>query len=1496
MTKFKTIFTSIIGVLSAICVLLFCSNAFLPRTATSYSAGSTIRASNISDHTSTVNSLELNSTGTAREEIVKLYGTSNLSGSLLNNLVNDYFSNNGGADSTYTYDNGTGTYHWLKNNAQTLDNGSGYMSHTMTLSNDLHYALLNNALSITFTADFGSNKFDSSFGYSDEYDKVTMTLTGKDSSGNQVYSNSFDNFNGYDVPQTRITGKYFQVSNANIASFEWRFSVEFTPQGSLGLRSTSNSMIIINPTIMLTSSDLNAPEITYSIDNENNWAQSKDVKITINDPAGVSAATINGEPLALSFNDNHTQATATITATPSANVFNIVSTDCVGNSSEQTTINVTKLDNMAPEISVDIADNTVLDSFDIDFVATFDPNFLETVAPETYTYTLTYEGEVEGEHMALINGQNHLISARNGNCVLSIYATDEAGNINKITRNITINAQYYYEISTTLTGIAQSSSVVLEGDVSQLNTQVSYTISPTIEQNGHTYTLYRVVKNGQDVGTELNNIDFTFTSTTVYNLIYREVVEMTLNKSNYDYTGGPITLDYTTNLPSVNWTITKNGEPAEIREAGEYEISFSIDDENYIGSASYKISVQIPVNLSINTTSYTYSPDGFTFDYELTGNADFTLTFTNESGSTFTPSDVEINSLDVGKYTYKITLNTPYAYFTSLGYGVQEASGEFTISPREISLGSFSDTVEYNGATYEFTEDYGYDVVVKYFQNDIEVTSPKDAGEYVVTITIDETNYTGSITGTLTITPREVILTAQDATSVYGEAFSGLNYSQNGFLEGEEVEFELTCDYENKANEYVIDFVRKDVKNYSITYNTATYTVTPRELVVTILENQGKTFGEADTEIKYTLSGNLSTDEVTVTLTREEGNDVGEYAIKVASISNPNYVVTLDGDPYYYITAMNVILRANDQTITYGDDLPNFSEEVSKFYTVLYGEPQADLEITLSTTATAGADAGQYAITITCGNTKNYQVTTIPGILTIKKADLNVEILDASKAYGEADPELKYNAGVVLMGAPSREAGEAVGTYTITLGTLSHKNYNLTPTNGTFTINKAPVTITANNVSSVYSEGDAELTFTTDIAVDLTKFTGTLVRESGTDAGEYAISLGTLNSDCYEITFTPGTYTITKRVAVVTFSNVSKTYGTADPEFIYKVSGVLNGEEINVVVSRAEGENVGEYTITATTDSKNYTLNVLPATLNITKANAVISVNDRTFTYDGSSKDVRATLNIDGELTYRYVLDSETVAEIKDAGEYSVTISFAGNENFNPASKTVSVTVYKADANVTFIKNIFVENGSMQLPVIESELEYTLSWDDITIVSNVGVHGYTIVFTDPNYNSIRGELTILARPSNTTEGGSVEFESGDVDNENIDLSIEKTEDNKTAQDATNMTVDSTYEIKYNQSSNATIKVAIDYITDNYNDVYVYAYNENGEAKRLDYQVVDGKLVFSVDADNLKFAIVKQVTGISIVTIGAFVILAGLIALAVVRHHTKKKKKTLLKIS
>jgi hypothetical protein len=93
---------------------------------------------------------------------------------------------------------------------------------------------------------------------------------------------------------------------------------------------------------------------------------------------------------------------------------------------------------------------------------------------------------------------------------------------------------------------------------------------------------------------------------------------------------------------------------------------------------------------------------------------------------------------------------------------------------------------------------------------------------------------------------------------------------------------------------------------------------------------------------------------------------------------------------------------------------------------------------------------------------------------------LTVKADDKNKTYGEADPTLTYSVtsgnlanGDALTGALTRAAGQDVGTYAINQGTLSaSNNYQITFVPGTLTVNRAALTVTADNKSKTYGEAN----------------------------------------------------------------------------------------------------------------------------------------------------------------------------------------------------------------------------------------------------------------------------------------------------------------------------------------------------------------------------------------------------------------------------------------
>ena len=177
------------------------------------------------------------------------------------------------------------------------------------------------------------------------------------------------------------------------------------------------------------------------------------------------------------------------------------------------------------------------------------------------------------------------------------------------------------------------------------------------------------------------------------------------------------------------------------------------------------------------------------------------------------------------------------------------------------------------------------------------------------------------------------------------------------------------------------------------------------------------------------------------------------------------------------------------------------------------------------------------------------------------------------------------------------------GTATVTITAAENSKYSGKITK-TFTINKAKLTITAEAKSKVYGTTDPELTYKAEGLVEGEKLDGALTRAEGENAGEYAITQGTLKAtDNYEVTFTGAKLTITKAKLTITADAQTKVAGEKDPELTYTVTGLVKGDALTGALDRKAGEAVGEYDITQGTlkASDNYEVTFVGAKLTISE-------------------------------------------------------------------------------------------------------------------------------------------------------------------------------------------------------------------------------------------------------------------------------------------------------
>lgn len=163
------------------------------------------------------------------------------------------------------------------------------------------------------------------------------------------------------------------------------------------------------------------------------------------------------------------------------------------------------------------------------------------------------------------------------------------------------------------------------------------------------------------------------------------------------------------------------------------------------------------------------------------------------------------------------------------------------------------------------------------------------------------------------------------------------------------------------------------------------------------------------------------------------------------------------------------------------------------------------------------------------------------------------------------------------------------------------------------------------------------------------------------------------------------TVTIAKAAITVTAGNSTKTYGSNDPNFTWSVTeGTVkpNDALTGIHISRASGENVGDYTITVTQaagSNPNYDITFVGGTLAIVPKEIGIQWSNTSLVYNGSAQKPTATATgtVNGDQITLIVNGAQTNAS--DTAYIATVDGIEGTKAGNyklPAEKTTAFTIY----------------------------------------------------------------------------------------------------------------------------------------------------------------------------------------------------------------------------
>ena len=768
-------------------------------------------------------------------------------------------------------------------------------------------------------------------------------------------------------------------------------------------------------------------------------------------------------------------------------------------------------------------------------------------------------------------------------------------------------------------------------------------------------------------------------------------VEGTLGNDKVDYT-----LSRRTGEDVGDYAITSAGEEKQ----GNYKVTYKPGTLTIVAA-------QRTTALSVTSYNGVYDAKKHTIAVNGTVDGD-KVEYSYDGGKTWVADLKEYKNVTDGSVAIQVKVtNTNYTPSETI------LNGTVTITPFPLVVKADDKSKVFGEKDPKLTatETSGVEGKEKPDNQKIERTMTREAGEnvgnYKITASGETTqgNYTVTYKpGTLTITAGSRPADRQLSVTSYNGVYDANEHTitVNNVLDGDVVEYS----YDN-GETWTTDLTQyTDVTNTTIKVRVTnanydpnpvelegTVTITPKPVTVTA-RSYSKTFGTADPTFEADTAGTLNGDKITYDISRETGEDVGNYALTPSGEEvQGNYTVTYnsgkltitasDREKAVEVTSYNGVYDAKNHTI-----------EVKNLVDGDQVEYSYDNGTTWTTDLTQYKDVTETTILVKVTNANYADVPQLTGTVTITRFPLVVKAEDKSKVFGEKDPKLTAaeTSGLEGKAKPdkqeitydlSREAGENVGEYPITAtGEAVQGNYTVTYEPGKLTITKAERAkdIEVVNYKDVYDAGNHTIEVKNLVDGDKVEYSYDGGKTWTTDLKQYKnvtaevkIQVKVTNDNYKPVDTKTGTVEITRRPVTVTANSYQKTFGETDPEFTAKVKGTLGNDKVDYKLSREKGENVGTYTITPAGEAVqgNYNVTYATGTLTIVAAQRTteLSVTSYNGVYDAKKHTITVNGTVAGdkvEYSYNGITWSDKLKEYTDVIDTEIKVRVT-NSNYEPA-------------------------------------------------------------------------------------------------------------------------------------------------------------------------------------------------------------------------------------
>jgi hypothetical protein len=1000
------------------------------------------------------------------------------------------------------------------------------------------------------------------------------------------------------------------------------------------------------------------------------------------------------------------------------------------------------------------------------------------------------------------------------------------------------NATYTAPANVTITATASDA----DGTITKVQFYNGTTLLGTATTSPYTYSWTNVSPGTYTITAKATDNNGIVTTSTAITITVSGNPTITFGNLTKTYGDPAFNVAATSNSPgAITYSITAGSQYATITSAGQVTIKGAgtvTIQASQAASGGYN-SGTATSTLTINKAVLSATADNKTKVYN-TANPTLTITYSGfvygETSSVLTTqptaSTTATQTSSVGSYPITLTGGTASNYTITLVNGtltINQATPTLTYtgatSGTQGSTITLSATSTSMGAiTYSVANGTGSATISG---TTLNLTS---AGTVTLTISVAATtNYSAtSITQTITINPlQNPTITFGNVTKTYGDPVFSVTATSNS---PGAITYSITAGSQyatitsggqvtiKGAGTVTIQASQAASGNYSSGTATSTLTINKAALTATA-DNKSRVYNTANPALTISYSGfvygetsSVLATQPSASTTATQTSNVGTYPITLTGGTAANYTITLATGTLTITQATPTLSYTGATSGTQGGTI-SLSATSNSTGAITYSVANGTGSASVSGTTLNLTGAGTVTLTISVAATTNYAATSITQTITISAPqNPTITFANVTKTYG--DPVFNVTAssnspGTITYSITSGASFATItsggqvtikgaGTVTIQASQSASSGYNAGTATATLTINKASLTVTADNQSRVYNSANPALTFTYSGFVNgetssvlTSQPTASTAATQTSNVGTYPITLTGGSAANYNITLVNGTLTITQVTTTLTYTGAT----TGVEGTTINLSATSNSPgAISYSVANGTGTATVSGTILNLTSAGTVTLTIsVAATINysassITKTitidvpqNPTITFSDITKTYGDAPFTVSANSNSNGSFTYSITAGNQYASITSDGqvtinGAGSVTIQAVQNSTagYNSGVATATLTINKANLTVSADNQTRVYNTPN--PALTITYSGFVKGENVSVLtsqpvisttamqsSNIGDYPITVSGgSADNYNLqlMNGTLTITAADPQLTYTGPTSGNQG----------------------------------------------------------------------------------------------------------------------------------------